>query len=158
MDFKKLKLFIFSILICQFAGVIGSIFTINSIPTWYLAIKKPLFNPPNWIFGPVWTTLFFMMGIALYLILTRGTKTKKAKSAIGVFGIQLALNTLWSIIFFGLKAPLYALVELSVLWVFILLSIIRFYKISKPAAYLLIPYIVWVSFAAVLNLSIVLLN
>jgi tryptophan-rich sensory protein len=147
-----------SIGVCLLAGVIGGLFTSSSIPTWYAALNKPAFNPPNWIFGPVWTLLYILMGVSLFLVWQKGLKNKKAKTAVTIFGIQLALNTLWSILFFGLKSPILGLGEIVVLWAFILLSIIKFSKISKTAAWLLLPYILWVSFAAVLNLSIFLLN
>jgi tryptophan-rich sensory protein len=132
------------------------VFTTSSIPTWYASLIKPSFNPPNWIFGPVWTTLYLLMGISLYLVWIRGAK--KNRTALIWFGSQLALNSIWSILFFGLKSPLSAFIEIIFLWITILITIIYFYKTSKPAAYLLIPYILWVSFAAVLNISIVILN
>ncbi len=154
---KALKLII-SILICQGAGVLGSLFTSPAITTWYASIQKPSFNPPNWIFAPVWTLLFLLMGISLYLIWDKGLENKKAKTAIFLFAIQLVLNILWSIIFFGLKSPLYAFIEIIMLWFAILFTIISFYKISKTAAFLLLPYILWVSFASVLNFSILTLN
>lgn len=147
-----------SIIICNAAGFIGSFFTFSAIPNWYQTLIKPEFNPPNWIFGPVWTTLYILMGISLYLVWNRGIKTKHEKTAIGIFSIQLVLNAIWSILFFGLKSPLYAFIEIIFLWIFIVLSIIYFYKISKPASYLLIPYICWVSFASVLNYFILILN
>ena len=149
---------IFSILLCLLAGAIGSIFTVSSIPTWYAVLKKPFFNPPNWIFGPVWTVLYILMGISLYLVWKKGIKTEESKVALILFGFQLVINALWSIIFFGLRMPSYALIGIIILWVAILFTIIKFYNISKPAAYLLIPYILWVSFASVLNLYIWLLN
>jgi tryptophan-rich sensory protein len=149
----KIFKLIISILICQLAGVIGSIFTASSISTWYSTLNKVSFNPPGWLFSPVWITLFLLMGISLYLVWI-----KKAKTAMIFFGIQLILNVLWSILFFGLKNPLLALIEIFILLIFILLTIIKFYKISKITAYLLIPYILWVSFAIVLNFGIVLLN
>ena len=147
-----------SIIICLMAGFIGSVFTVDSIQTWYMGIEKPFFNPPNWIFGPVWTTLFILMGISLYLVWSRGIKTNDAKIALTLFSAQLVLNVLWSIIFFSLKSPFYAFIEIVILWTAILFTIIWFRKISKTAGYLLVPYILWVSFAAVLNLSIFLLN
>ena len=153
---KKIFKLIASIVITQLAGILGSLFTITNVNSWFSTINKPFFNPPNWLFGPVWTLLYLLMGISLYLIWNKGFK--KHKTAIYIFGIQLILNSLWSILFFGLKSPLFAFIEIIFLWAAILLSIIKFYKISKPAAYLLIPYILWVSFAAVLNLAIVLLN
>ena len=151
---KNIIKLIISLVICQLAGVIGSFFNINSIPTWYATLNKPSFNPPNWVFGPVWTTLFLLMGISLYLVWTKGF----TKQALIFFSIQLFLNILWSALFFGLRSPLSALIEIIILWAFILLTIISFYKISKIAGILLIPYILWVSFAAVLNFSIYLLN
>ncbi|MBW3014172.1 tryptophan-rich sensory protein [Candidatus Woesearchaeota archaeon] len=155
---RKVVELLIAIIICNIAGVIGAIFTSPSVRTWYTTIQKPSFSPPNWIFGPVWTTLFILMGISLFLIWDKGLKNKNVKTALIFFIIQLVLNTLWSILFFGLKNPLYAFIELIVLWVMILLTIITAYKVSKPAAYLLIPYILWVSFAGFLNLMIILLN
>lgn len=147
-----------SIIVCQLAGAIGSIFTFEAIPSWYAQINKASFNPPNWLFGPVWTILYLLMGISLYLVWQAAEKNKKANSAMLLFGIQLALNTLWSIIFFGLKAPWLAFAEIIVLWVAILATIIKFYQISKKAAWLLVPYLLWVSFASILNLFAALLN
>ena len=148
-----------SIAICQLAGIIGSVFTANSVGTWYKTLIKPIFNPPSWIFGPVWIILFVLMGISLYLVWNAKTKDKKTKrTAIAVFGIQLFLNILWSLFFFGLQQPYYAFVEIIFLWVGILASMILFYRISKTAAYLLIPYILWVSFAIVLNYYLWILN
>ena len=158
MKIKNILKLVYSIVICQLAGVIGSFFTFPSISTWYAALEKPSFNPPNWIFSPVWITLFILMGVSLYLVWIQGTKTKYAKMALALFGIQLSLNILWSIIFFGLKSPFFAFIEIVILWVAILLTILKFSKISKTAAYLLIPYILWVSFAAVLNFSIWVIN
>ncbi|MGA1197518.1 MAG: TspO/MBR family protein, partial [Candidatus Latescibacterota bacterium] len=151
MNINYFKL-IFSIVICQLAGVIGSFFTVSSVSTWYVTLNKPFFNPPNWLFGPVWITLYFLMGISLYLIWNN--VDKDTKSARIVFFIQLGLNTLWSLLFFGLKSPFLAFIEIIVLWLFILLNILFFYQKSKAASYLLIPYFVWVSFASVLNFSI----
>jgi len=154
---KAFKL-ISSLVICQAAGIIGSFFTTPSIPTWYAAIKKPLFTPPNWIFAPVWISLFILMGISLYLIWNAGFSRKDVKMAMTIFGIQLVCNVLWSALFFGMHSPMYAFIELILLWTFILLTILLFYPISRIAAYLLVPYICWVSFAGFLNLSIALLN
>lgn len=144
-----------SIAICEGAGIIGSLFTMPSIPTWYAGLAKPALNPPAWVFGPVWTTLFVLMGIALWLVWINRRADKKAKrTAIVIFFIQLALNTLWSIIFFALHNPGWAFVDLVFLWLAILATIILFAKISKPAAWLLVPYILWVSFAGYLNFAI----
>jgi len=153
---KWVKL-IFAILISQLAGIIGSLFTITSTNSWYTTIIKPSFNPPNWIFGPVWTLLYLLMGISLYLILTT-KKSKNRKIGLYLFFTQLVLNTLWSILFFGLHSPLAAFIEIILLWISLLLTIKYFYKVNKKASYLLIPYILWVTFAAILNLSIVIIN
>ncbi len=153
-SFPKL---ILSIGICLGAGVLGSFFTVSSIPTWYVTLNKPIFSPPNWVFGPVWTILYVLMGISLYLILSTKEKVNRQKAVI-TFAIQLILNATWSIIFFGLKNPTLALVNIVALWVAIILTIKAFYKINKLAAYLLIPYLLWVTFASSLNLMIVLLN
>ncbi|MDD2666793.1 MAG: tryptophan-rich sensory protein [Methanocellales archaeon] len=158
MKINNIPSLVYSILICQLAGIIGSFFTFPSIPTWYAALEKPSFSPPNWLFSPVWIALFLLMGVSLYLVWISGAKTRYVKMALTLFGIQLALNVLWSIIFFGLKSPFYAFIEMAILWVAILLTIFQFFKISKTAAYLLIPYILWVSFAAVLNFSIWIIN
>ncbi len=151
---KNIWKLIISILLPFLVSVIGGLFTVSSVSTWYVTLIKPSFNPPNWIFGPVWTILYLMMGISLYLVWIK----KYDKSAFILFGIQLVLNALWSILFFGIKSPLYAFIEIIFLWVAILLTIIYFYKINKTSAYLLIPYILWVSFASVLNLAILILN
>ncbi|MBU3926082.1 tryptophan-rich sensory protein [Patescibacteria group bacterium] len=154
---KPLK-FIISIVVCQMAGVIGSLFTAPAINTWYATLQRPFFAPPNWIFGPVWITLFFLMGIAAYLVWIKWPENKNSKTALIIFDIHLVLNILWSFLFFKLQNPFYAFIEIIVLWVFILITIILFCKISKPAGLLLIPYILWVSFAGVLNYSFWQLN
>jgi tryptophan-rich sensory protein len=145
-----------SIVICQLAGIIGSLFTVSSVSTWYLTLNKPFFNPPSWLFGPVWITLYLLMGFALYLIWNN--YTKDSKPALTFFAIQLVLNSLWSIIFFDLRNPLFAFIEIIILWLFIFLTMVYSYKRSKTAVYLLIPYILWVSFAVILNFSIFYLN
>lgn len=150
---KILKLII-SIIIPFIASAVGGVFTASSVSTWYVTLVKPSFNPPSWVFGPIWTILYFFMGISFYLVWTRRLETP----ALMAFVTQLFLNVLWSIIFFGLKAPFYAFIEIIFLWFAILITIIYFYRINKLSAYLLIPYILWVSFAAILNFSIFLLN
>ncbi|MBZ0202114.1 MAG: tryptophan-rich sensory protein [Ignavibacteria bacterium] len=154
-NFLKL---IICILICQLAGIIGSFFTIESISMWYAALEKPALNPPGWIFAPVWITLYTLMGISLFLVWNKKSASKKANGAIAVFFVQLILNALWSIIFFGLHQVLISVIVILLLWIFILISIIRFSKVSKMASILLVPYIIWVSFAAYLNISILMLN
>ena len=145
-----------SVILCQAAGLVGSVFTFPSIPTWYATLVKPWFTPPNWVFGPAWTTLFLLMGISLYLVWQKGLA--KNKAAISLFGAQLGLNVLWSVLFFGLQSPFLAFAEIIVLWIFILLTIIKFYKIDRKAAYMLVPYIAWVTFAASLNYFVWMLN
>ncbi len=149
---------IVSILICQLSGLIGSVFTASSISTWYVTLKKPTFNPPNWVFAPVWTILFLLMGISFYIIWNRGLEDEKVKSAIIIFSIQLILNIFWSFLFFSLRSPFLAFLEIILLWFVILMNIIQFYNISKTAGFLLLPYILWVSFAATLNFFIFRLN
>lgn len=149
---------IISVLVCLSVGFIGSIFTTPSIPTWYATLNKPSFNPPNWLFAPVWTTLFILMGIAAFLIWRKGLKKKAVKNALIIFLLQLVFNTLWSFLFFKFHSPFWALVDIAVLWVLILLTLIKFWKISKAAGILLIPYLLWISFASILNYFIYRLN
>jgi tryptophan-rich sensory protein len=156
---KKINIvkLIVSIVIAQLAGIIGSLFTITSSNSWYANLIKPSFNPPNWIFGPVWTLLYLLMGVSLYLIWV-SKNSRNRKIGLYLFFTQLVLNSLWSILFFGLQNPLFAFIEIIILWLAILLTIIYFYKVNKKAAYLLIPYILWVTFATILNFSIFILN
>jgi len=149
---------VISIIICQMAGVIGSVFTTPSIPTWYATLKKPSFTPPGWLIGSVWITLFFLMGISAFLVWRKGLNKQQVKIALTVFAVQLILNALWSVAFFGFQSPLAGLVVISVLWIAILLTILKFLKVSRPAGLLLLPYILWVSFAALLNTSIFAIN
>ena len=145
-----------SVIVCLAAGILGSIFTTPNIATWYAALNKPAFNPPNWIFGPVWTTLYILMGISLYIIWEKGFE--KNKLPIFFFGCQLVLNAKWSFLFFGMHSPLLGLIGIVLLWLFILATIISFYRVSKLAGILLVPYILWVSFASILNYYILILN
>jgi len=140
------------------AGVVGSVATVSAIPTWYMGLTKPSFNPPNYLFGPVWIILYTLMGIAWYLIWVKGTKKREVLFAVKFFGVHLVINALWSLIFFGLKDVGMALIVIVVLWGMIGYLIRLFYKIEKNAAYLLLPYWAWVSFATLLNLSIFWLN
>ena len=151
---KKPIKFVLAIILCFAASAIGSIFTVSSIPSWYSTLIKPSFNPPNWIFGPVWTILYFLMAITLYLIWTK----KKNVQAERWFYLQLILNAAWSVIFFGLHQPLIAFIIIILLWLSILATIFWARKTTKTGAYLMIPYILWVTFASVLNLMLVILN
>ena len=154
----NLLLLILVIGICQSAGIIGSLFTFPNITTWYATLTKPTFSPPSWLFGPVWILLYTLMGIAAYVIWQKGSTKPKVREALGFFCVQLVLNSVWSIIFFGMHSPLLALFEICMLWTAILATIYKFYPLAKPAAYLLLPYLAWVSFATILNTAIVLLN
>jgi len=154
---SKTVKFVISITLPFLAAFVGSYFTTPSIATWYAYLNKPTFSPPNWIFAPVWTLLYILMGISFYIIW--GASSKKNKGgAMGVYIAQLVLNSMWSIVFFGLHNLGLALVVIAILWVLILLTIIRFYKFNKIAGIILIPYILWVSFASFLNLTVFLLN
>lgn len=158
MNKNKLIKFIAIIILCEVIGAVGSIFTIPSISSWYASIQKPSFTPPNWVFGPVWTSLFFLMGVSLYLVLDKGLKNRNSKFAVSVFGVQFVLNVLWSFLFFGLHNPFLAFIEIIFLWFSILATIILFYRVSPKAGLLLIPYILWVSLASFLNYSVWMLN
>jgi len=147
-----------SIAACQGAGLIGSLFTTAAIPTWYAGLQKPFFTPPNWAFAPAWITLYILMAVAAFLIWRKGLDQKGVRFALIIFLIQLVLNTLWSIVFFGLESPLYGIIVIIALWIAILLTMIKFFKLSTIAGALLTPYIGWVSFAAVLNVAIWMLN
>lgn len=152
-----LKLFA-SVLICFSAAGIGTIFTIPNIPSWYQTLTKPVFSPPNYLFGPVWTLLYLLMGVALYLIWKKGIKTEKVRDALYLFGIQLILNAVWSPVFFGAHNLLLALIIIIGLWIYIVKTIKAFAKIDKISSYLLYPYLAWVSFASILNFSVWFLN
>jgi translocator protein len=147
-----------SITVCQLAGFIGSVFTTPVIPGWYASLTKPSFTPPNWIFAPVWTTLFFLMGISAFLVWRRGLNHQPIRTALTIFIVQLILNTLWSIFFFGLRSPIVGFIVIAFLWIAICLTILNFFKVSKMAGVLLVPYLLWVSFAAILNIAIWRLN
>jgi benzodiazapine receptor len=157
-NFIEIIKLVVSIVICQLVGFIGSLFTTPSIPTWYAAIKKPSFTPPNAVFGPVWTTLFLLMGISAYLVWRKEFQDKNVRLALIIFIAQLGLNVLWSILFFGLHSPFSAFIEIIILWVAILATFISFIVISKPAGILLLPYLIWVAFAAILNYQLWKLN
>lgn len=164
---KKNNIFLIKLAVsvsaCLLVGFIGSLATFPAIPGWYASLVKPSFSPPNFLFGPVWTILYIMMGISLALIWVRDGKGKKGQAgkkgeAIAFFIFQLILNSLWSILFFGFKSPGLALIEIVALWFSILLTMVKFFSISKTAGWLLAPYLAWVSFASILNFAIFRLN
>lgn len=147
-----------SIITCELVGILSTPFTVSAISSWYAYLNKPAFSPPNWIFAPVWTLLYLLMGISLYLIWKQGWHKKSVKTAIKLFLVHLVFNFMWSILFFGLRSPLLGLLDILVLLMLIVWSIKKFYPLSKLSAYLLIPYLAWVSFATALNAAIFLLN
>jgi len=159
---KQWGILILFIVLCQGAGIIGTFVTFDAIPTWYATLVRPSFSPPNWIFGPVWTTLYTLMGVSAYLVWAkRGLPPTKATirtKGLWIFWVHLFFNALWSLLFFGLQSPLLALVDIAVLWVLLVASMFYFFRISKTAGALLVPYLVWISFASVLNAAILLLN
>jgi translocator protein len=144
---------------CVVVGYLSSLFTREGVDTWYTTIEKPSFNPPNWVFAPVWTTLYIMMGLAAGLVWDKIEEQREVvRKGIIFFWIQLALNALWSFIFFSLHNPLLALIEIILLWLMIYETFVQFNKVNKVAGYLLIPYLLWVTFATVLTASIWWLN
>jgi len=148
-----------ALLVCLAVGYSASTVTRPSVETWYPTIAKPVFNPPNWIFMPVWTLLYILMAVAAGLVWDKiKEQNEEVKKALGFFLIQLTLNAVWSYLFFGLKNPMLALIEIALLWLMIYETYLKFVKINKTAGYLLIPYLAWVGFAAVLNASIWWLN
>ena len=161
MRIRRIPPLLLSILIAQMAGVVGSIFTAGSIDTWYSTLIKPELNPPSWLFGPVWLLLYTLMGISAWLVWEKRKKLfgkKKVKIALQAYVAQLAANTLWSVLFFGLHNPKWAFMDLSLLFLLIILTMVEFRKIDKRACMLLIPYLLWVTFAGYLNYSIWQLN
>lgn len=155
MNNKYTKLLI-SLVVTFLASVIGSVFTTSSISGWYSLLTKPSFNPPNWIFGPVWTLLFIMMAISAYLVWSKGHQ--RSNSGFLFFVIHLIVNVSWSLAFFTLHNPLLALYIIDLLWLFIIFLIVYFWKINRLSSFLLMPYLAWVSFASILNFYIFILN
>jgi|AntAceMinimDraft_4_1070372.scaffolds.fasta_scaffold27373_2 tryptophan-rich sensory protein len=155
---NKIFLFIFACLVSYLPGIIGSFFTINAIKSWYVYLEKPIFNPPNWIFSPVWTLLYFLIAISFYFILISKNKKSNFKKVLILFILHFILNASWSIIFFKLQFILLALINIILLCIIVFFLILETYKINKKSAYLLIPYLLWITFASYLNLSIFLLN
>ena len=155
---QKIIKIVLVVLVCTSLGYMSGMVTRDSITTWYPTLVKPIFNPPNWIFAPVWTLLYIMMGIAAGLVWTSNTDEKTVQKALGLFAIQFGLNALWSYLFFGLHNPLLALIEIIVLLLLIFDTFTEFKKIDKIAGMLLLPYLAWVSFATILNASIWWLN
>jgi tryptophan-rich sensory protein len=149
--------FIYFFALCQGAGILGSAFTFKAIPSWYNTLVAPSFRPPSWVFGPVWTLLYTLMAVSGY-ILWQNREQKDAKTALVFFFIQLALNAIWTPIFFGAKRLDLAFYEIVAMWVFILLTMVFAFKVKPVAGWLLLPYIAWVTFASILNFSFWQLN
>ncbi len=153
---RSLK-FLISILAPLMVAAVAGFYTVSETGTWYSYLNKPFFNPPSWLFGPVWTILYLMMGISCFLI-WKSPSTAHRSRALTIYAIQLFLNFWWSIIFFAFHQPSLALIEIAIMWVAIFFTIRTFHPINKVAAWLLVPYILWVSFASILNGAIVWLN
>ncbi len=154
MSRRDFLLLLGSVAVSFLAAAVGSFFTAGAVETWYPALAKPWFNPPGWVFAPVWTVLYALMGISLFLVVRQGFKRRP----LAAFGTQLALNAGWSLAFFGLRSPAAGLAVIVPLLAAIIWTMREFYPVSRGAAYLLIPYLAWVSFATVLNAAIYLLN
>ena len=139
------------IAVCLLAGVIGAVFTSGAVPTWYAGLKRPPITPPAWVFGPVWTTLYVLVGIAVFLVWRKGWGEPGVKLAMVLFAVQLGLNAAWSPAFFGMRSTLAGLVVVLPLWAAIVATVAACSRVSTSAALLLIPYLLWASYAAVLN-------
>jgi tryptophan-rich sensory protein len=140
------------------AGIVVGFLTMGGISTWYVTLNRPWFSPPNYVFGPVWTVLYLLMGISLYLVISQGWEKKPVKTGVTLFGLQMVANLAWSFLFFGMQSPIAGLADIFLLLVLIIATIVAFYRVSKPAAMLLVPYLAWVCIATALNAGIVLLN
>jgi len=157
MKIKSFWRLLLSLAIPLSAGVLGSLFTAPAVRSWYLTINRPVWIPPSWLFGPVWTALFIMMGVALYLVWS-AKMSNRVRMSLKLFAAQLVLNVLWSVLFFGMGNFWLAFGEILVLWIFILITIVSFEKVNKVASWLMVPYLLWVTFASYLNFTIASLN
>ncbi len=158
MKISEIPRLIASILVVFVVGALGTYVTLPQITTWYVTLSKPLWAPPNWLFGPVWTTLYVLMGIALFLVWRQGLYRRDVQFTIYIFAIQLLLNLTWSVVFFSYHSIFGGFIVIMILWVAIFANIIAFFVISRPAGLILIPYLIWVSIASYLNYSVYLLN
>ncbi len=155
---KKIVNFVLALGICLLAGYIGSYYTTPEIPTWYAGLNKPDLTPPSWVFGPIWTVLYVLMGLSLYLIVQSGLKNTEVKVGLALFALQLILNVGWSFFFFGQHSTFWGLLTIILVGALLLCTIIQVFRISFAAALLLLPVLVWIIFAAVLNYQIMILN
>lgn len=158
MRFRRLTKFFISIVVPQLAGLIGSLATMPKIDGWYATLEKSSLNPPGFVFAPVWIILYFLMGLAFFFVWTSRRDKFEFRFAAFIFGLQLVANTFWSIAFFGLESPVLALAGIAWLWLLILVNIVLFHRINKWAGLLLVPYLLWVSFASYLNYMVWILN
>lgn len=156
--YKDLLALLSALAICEGAGLVGSLFTTPNIPGWYDRLVKPPLMPPSWVFGPVWGILYALMGVAAFIVWRRRAGRSETRAALVFFGAQLAVNIAWSAVFFALRSPGYGLLVIVVLWTAIAATIVLFERVSRTAAVLLVPYLLWVGFALYLNRSIWLLN
>lgn len=159
-DFRILDVpkLLISILIVFFAGAVGTLYTLKQITTWYVYLAKPGWTPPNWAVGPIWSVLYVFIGTSLFLIWRKGLGRKDVQIALIVFAVQLGINVLWSLVFFGSHSIFGGLIMVLILWVAIVINIFVFYRISRPAGLLLIPYLIWVSIASYLQYNLFILN
>lgn len=158
MDMKTLLAFLAAVALPLAVGGLAGALTAAAIPTWYAGLAKPPFNPPDWVFGPVWTALYVLMGIASFLVWRAGWERREVREALGLYAAQLVLNGLWSLLFFGAHSPAWALLDIAALVALVVATTIRFAAIRAPAGWLLVPYLAWIAFATVLNASIWWLN
>lgn len=147
-----------AVLACELVGASGSVFTVTSLDSWYATVEKPWFNPPNWVFGPVWTLLFALLGVAAWLVWRAGLGDRAVQVALAAFAAQYVLNVGWSAAFFGLESPAFGLTVITALWAAIVVTGVAFARVDRRAAALLVPYLAWVTFAALLNYEIWRLN
>lgn len=157
-SFRSGILFVLCLFMPLLIGFAGSIFTRDNIPGWFVTLQKPAFTPPDWVFAPVWTTLYILMGISLFLVLQKGLGDINVRRGVLLFAVQLVVNLLWSVVFFGMHSIVGGLLVIVVLLALVAATIYSFYGISKPAAWLLVPYIVWGCIATALNAMILVLN
>ncbi len=158
MHIRKPKLLALSVLVTQLVGTAGSIFTMGSLNNWYPDLIKPSYNPPSYVFGPVWIVLYTLMGISLYIVLLKDDKDPKVRFGVVLYFVHLALNGVWSFLFFGIQQPFWALIEIAILFFVIIFLMIVYYRIDYRASFVLLPYLLWVGFATFLNYQIWKLN
>jgi len=149
---------IISVAVCEGVGLLGAVFTTPAIPTWYASLAKPPITPPSWLFAPAWTLLYLLMGIAAFLVWQKGLGERRVRAALIIFLVQLVLNFLWSAAFFGLESPAYGVLVIIPLWLMILLTTVLFFRVRAVSGWLMVPYLLWTTFASVLNMWFWVLN